>query len=148
MCAGPLATQDCKKRSNSRLAASRRRVDGFSATVFVNWESLFNGGFVYAQQGSIAVTSAVRTAAYHWQKWNMSAFSPWQFGHKNLPRVSDTRISVVGGVVVTGIPTTRGVSTTLVDWSVPVGVGFVRPAVRGTWGGGEAGDWRGPLGRA
>ena len=38
MCSGPPATLDCKKRSNSRLAESRRRVDGFPATAFVNWQ--------------------------------------------------------------------------------------------------------------
>ena len=37
MCSGPPAILDCKKRSNSRLAESRRRVDGFPTTAFVNW---------------------------------------------------------------------------------------------------------------
>ena len=50
-------------------------------------------------------------AAHHWQKWNASSFSPWHFEHRTLPRVSDTRISVLGGVLVTGIPETRRDST-------------------------------------
>ena len=37
ICSGPTATLDYNKRSNSRLAESRRRVDGFPATAFVNW---------------------------------------------------------------------------------------------------------------
>ena len=36
MCAGPLITLNCKNRSNSRRAASRRRVDDLLATTFVN----------------------------------------------------------------------------------------------------------------
>ena len=36
MCSGLPATLDCNKRSNSRLAESRRRVDCFTATAFVS----------------------------------------------------------------------------------------------------------------
>ena len=50
-------------------------------------------------------------AAHHWQTWNASSFSPWHFEHRTLPRMSDTRISVLGGVLVAGIPRTRRDST-------------------------------------
>ena len=113
MCAGPPATLDCKKRSNSRLAESRRRVDGFPATAFVNWANLCS--MAYSSMHSRAVLLSfepyVLGAAHHWQKWNASSFSPLYFEHRTLPRVSDTRISVLGGVLVTGIPETRRDST-------------------------------------
>ena len=37
MCSPPPAFLDCKKRSNSRVAESRRRVDDFPTPAFVNW---------------------------------------------------------------------------------------------------------------
>ena len=67
--------------------------------------------------------------------------------------MSDTLISVLGGVLVTGIPETRRDSTLLglVEWSVSVGVGFVGPAVCGAVcvyvGGGRAARyWCDPAG--
>ena len=60
---------------------------------------------------SLSFEPYVLGAAHHWQKWNASSFSPWHFEHRTLPRVSDTRISVLGGVSVTGIPETRRDST-------------------------------------
>ena len=60
----------------------------------------------------------------------------------------DTRISILGGVLDTGIPQKERQHGPLglVEWSV------IGPFVRSTWGGGggggEAGDWRGPAGRA
>ena len=109
MCAGPPATLDCKKRSNSRLAESRRRVDGFPATAFVNWANLCSMAYssMHSRAESLSFEPYVLGAAHHWQKWNASLFSPWHFEHRTLPRVSDTRISVLGGALVTGIPETR-----------------------------------------
>ena len=60
---------------------------------------------------SLSFEPYVLGAAHHWQKWNASSFSPWHFEHRTLPWVSDTRISVLGGVLVTGIPETRRDST-------------------------------------
>ena len=66
--------------------------------------------------------------------------------------MSDTRISVRGGVLVTGIPRTPEKAARplgLVERSVSVGVGSVGLAVCGTCvAGGAAGDWCGPAGRA
>ena len=109
MCAGPPATLDCKKRSNSRLVESRRRVDGFPATAFVDWANLCSMAYssMHSRAVSLSFEPYVLGAAHHWQKWNASSFSPWHFEHRTLPRVSDTRISVLGGVLVTGIPETR-----------------------------------------
>ena len=56
---------------------------------------------------SLSFEPYVLGAVHHWQKWNASSFSPWHFEHRTLPRVSDTRISILGGVLVTGIPRTR-----------------------------------------
>ena len=75
MCAGPPATLDCKKRSNSRLAESRRRVDGFTATAFVNWANRYS--MVYSSMHGRAVSLSLEPyeldAAHHWQKWNVSS---------------------------------------------------------------------------
>ena len=60
---------------------------------------------------SLSLEPYVLDAVHHWQKWNASSFSPWHFEHKTLPRVSDTRISVLGGLLVTGIPQTSRDST-------------------------------------
>ena len=113
MCSGPPATLDCKKRSSSRLAESRRRVDGFPATAVVNWANRCS--MACSSMNSRAVLlyfeSYALGAAHHWQKWNVSSFSPWHFEHRTLPRVSDTRINVLGGVLVTGIPPTWSDST-------------------------------------
>ena len=113
MCAGPPATLDCKKRSKGRLAESRRRVDGFPATAFVNWANLCSMACssMHSRAVSLSFEPYVLGAAHHWQKWNASSFSPWHFEHRTLPRVSNTRISVLGGVSVTGIPETRRDST-------------------------------------
>ena len=113
MCTGPPATLNCKKRSNSRLAESRRRVDGFPATAFVNWANLCSMAYssMHSRVVSLYFEPYVLGAAHHWQKWNASSFSPWHFEHRTLPRVSDTRTSVLGGVLVTGIPETRRDST-------------------------------------
>ena len=62
---------------------------------------------MHSRAVSLSFESYVLGAAHHWQKWNASSFSPWHFEHRTLPRVSDTRISVLGGVLVTGIPETR-----------------------------------------
>ena len=136
MCAGPPATLDCKKRSNSRLAESRRRVDGFPATAFVNWANLCSMACssMHSRAVSLSFEPYVLGAAHHWQKWNASSFSPWHFEHRTLPRVSDTRISVLRGVLVTSIPeTSEGTARLpgLVEWSVSVGIRFVGPAVCG-----------------
>ena len=106
MCAGPPATLDCKKRSNSKLAESRRRVDGFPGTAFVNWANLCSMACssMHSRAVSLSFEPYVLGAEHHWQKGNASSFSPWHFEHRTLPRVSDTRISVLGEVLVTGIP--------------------------------------------
>ena len=113
MCSGPPATLDCKKRSNSRLAESRRRVDGFPATAYVNWVNRCSMAYssMHSRAVSLSFEPYVLGAAHHWQKWKASSFSPWHFEHKTLPRVSDTRISVLGGLLVAGIPPTRSDST-------------------------------------
>ena len=54
MCAGPPATLDCKKRSNSRLAESRRRVDGVPAKAFMNWANLCS--MAYSSMHSRAIS--------------------------------------------------------------------------------------------
>ena len=90
MCSGPPATLDYKKRSNSRLAESRRRVDGFPATAFVNWANRcsMTCSSMHIRAVSLSFEPSVLGATYH---------SPWHFEHKTLPWVSDTRISVLGG---------------------------------------------------
>ena len=59
---------------------------------------------MHSRAVSLSFEPYVLGAAHHWQKWNASSFSPWHFEHRTLARVSDTRISVLGGVLVTGIP--------------------------------------------
>ena len=71
MCSGPPATLDYKKRSNGRLAESRRRVDGFPATAFVNWANRCSMACssMHSRAVSLSFESSVLGAAYHWQKW-------------------------------------------------------------------------------
>ena len=110
MCAGPPATVDCKKRSNSRLAASRWRVDDFSATASsVNWANRCSVAYssMHSRTVSLSLEPYVLGAAHHCQKWNASSFSPWHFEHRTLPRVFDMRINVLGGVLVTDISAKR-----------------------------------------
>ena len=52
---------------------------------------------MHSRAVSLSFEPSVLGAAYHWQKWKASSFSPWHFEHKTLPRVSDTHISVLGG---------------------------------------------------
>ena len=112
MCTGPPATLDCKKRSNSKLTESRRRVGSFPATAFVNWANRCSmASPMHSRAVSLSLEPEVLGAAYHWQKSNESSFSPWLFEHRTLPQVSDTRISILGGLLVTGIPRTRRDST-------------------------------------
>ena len=79
MCAGPPATLDCKKRMNSRLEESRQRVDGFPATTFVTWVNRCSMAcsLMHSRAVSLSLKSYVHGAAHHWQKWNVSFFSPW-----------------------------------------------------------------------
>ena len=154
MCTGPPATLDCKKRSNSKLAESRRRVDGFPATAFVNWANLCSMACssMHSRAVSLSFEPYVLGAAHHWQKWNASSFSPWHFEHRTLPRVSDTRISVLGEVLVTGIPEIRRDSTAhRVGRMERISRSRFRRACR-LWcgvcgGGGGAGYWCDPAGR-
>ena len=113
MCSEPPATLDCKKRSNSRLAESRRHVDGFPATALVNWANRCSMAYssMHSRAVLLSFESYVLGAAHHCQKWNASSFSPRHFEHTTLPRVSNTRISVLCGLLVTGIPPTRSDST-------------------------------------
>ena len=138
MCSGLPATLDCKKHSNSRLAESRRRVDGFPATAFVNWANRCSMAYssMHSRVVSLSFEPYVLAAAHHWRKWNASSFSPWHFEHRTLPRVSDTRISsVLGGLLVSRRPGATARPLGLVEkWSVSVGVSFVGPAVCGTCG--------------
>ena len=67
--------------------------------------------FIHRGAVSLSFEPYVLGAAHHWQKWKASSFSPWHFEHKTLPWVSDTRISVLGGLLVSGIPPTRSDST-------------------------------------
>ena len=71
MCSRPPATRDYKKRSNSRLAESRRRVDGFPATAFGNWANRCSMACssMHSRAVSLSFESSVLGAAYHWQKW-------------------------------------------------------------------------------
>ena len=113
MCTEPPATLDCKKRSNYKLAASRRRVDGLSATAFVNWANRCSMAdlSIHSKVVLLLFEPYILYVAHHWQKWNESSCLPWCFEHSILPRVSNTRISVLGGVLVAGIPRTRAEST-------------------------------------
>ena len=72
MCSGPPATLDYKKRSNSRLVESRRRVGGFVATAFVNWANRCSMACssLHSRAVSLSFEPSVLGAAYHWQKWN------------------------------------------------------------------------------
>ena len=78
MCAGPPATLYCKKHSNIRLAASRRRVDGLSTMAFVNGVSRCSmaDSSMHNRAISLSFEPYVLGAAHHWQKWNASSFSP------------------------------------------------------------------------
>ena len=71
MCSGPPATLDYKKRSNSRLAESRRRVDGAPATAFVNWANRCSMACssMHSRAVLLSFEPSVLGAAYHWQKW-------------------------------------------------------------------------------
>ena len=98
MCSGPPATLDYKKRSNSRLAESRRRVDGFPATAFVNWANRCS--MACSSMHSRAVSLSFEPSVYSVPRTTGRSgrqYSPWHFEHKTLPWVSDTRISVLGG---------------------------------------------------
>ena len=100
MCSGPPATTlDYKRRSNSRLAGSRRRVDGFPATAFVNWANRCSMACssMHSRAVSLSFEPSVLGAAYHWQKGKAIFAVAFCFLHKTLPRVSDTRISALGG---------------------------------------------------
>ena len=66
---------------------------------------------MHSRAVSLSFEPYVLGAAHHWQKWNASSFSSWHFEHRILPRVSDTRISVFGRVLVTDILETRRDST-------------------------------------
>ena len=78
MCAGPPATLDCKKRSNSWLSESRRHVDGFPTTAFVNWANRCSMAYssMHSRAVSLPLEPYVLGAAHHWQKGNASSFSP------------------------------------------------------------------------
>ena len=131
-------------------------MDGFSATAFVNRANRCSMAYssMYSRAVSLSLEPYVLGAVHHWQKWNASSFSPWHFEHRILPRVSDTRFSVLGGVLVTGIPRTRR------DRTAPrngrkerISRSRFRGACRmwhvfGGGGGGAAGEWCGPAGRA
>ena len=95
--------------AGSRLAASRRRVDGFSATTFVNWASRCSmaGSSMYRKAVSLSFELYVLGAAHHCQKWNASSFPPWHFEHWALPRISYTRISVRGEIWFCRYPADR-----------------------------------------
>ena len=143
MCAGPPATLDCKKRSNSRLAESRRRVDGFPATVFVHWTNRCSMTYssLHGRTVSLSLEPYVLGAAHYWQKWDASSVSP---GHLNIELRRGCLIHV--SVILAGywLPVSRGPGKTawllrLVEWNVSVGVGSVGPGLCGTCGrGGEA----------
>ena len=143
MCAGPPATLDCKKHSNSRLAASRRRVNDFSAPAVVNLANLCSmaNSPMHSRAVSLSLEPYVLGAAHH-----------WHFEHRTLPWVSNTRISVLGGVLVTVLPWTWINSTAPRTDRIERTrrSRFHRASIRGTLGGegGEAGDWRSPAGRA
>ena len=112
MCAGSPATLDYEKCSNSRLTESHRRVDGFPATAFVNRANCSMAySAMHRRTVSLFLEPYVLGAAHLWQKWNASSFLPWHFEHKTPTRVSDTRDTIIGGVLVTGILRTRRDST-------------------------------------
>ena len=66
---------------------------------------------MHSRAVSLSFEPYVLGAAHHCQKWNASSFLPWHFDHRTLSGVSDTRISVLGEVLVTDIPPTRRDST-------------------------------------
>ena len=70
MCTGSPATMDYKKRSNSRLAESRRRVDGFPATAFVIWANRCSMAYssMHSKAVALSLEPYVLGAAHHWQK--------------------------------------------------------------------------------
>ena len=157
MCARSPATLDCKKCSNRRLAESCRRVDGFSATTFVNWVNRCSMPYssVHSRAVSLYLEPYVLSAAHHWQELNASSVSPLHFEHRTLPRISDTRISTLREVPVTGIPRTRR------DGTAPR-IGRTERTSRSrfrrvcrmwhvfvcVWGEGGGGELCGPAGRA
>ena len=67
MCARPYATLDCKKRSDSRLAASRWRMGGLSTTAFVNRANrcLMADSSVHSWAVSLFFEPYVLGAAHH-----------------------------------------------------------------------------------
>ena len=101
-CSGPPATLYCKKRSNSRLAEFRRRVDGFPATIFVNWANRCSMGYssMHSRAVSLFFEPYVLAAAHLWQKWNASSFSPWHFGGAGGGRLVRSRRMSVSLVIV------------------------------------------------
>ena len=62
---------------------------------------------MYNRAVSLSFEPYVLGAVHHWRKWNASSSSPRHFEHRTLPRMSDTRINVLGGVLVAGILRTR-----------------------------------------
>ena len=68
MCAGPLATLDCKKRSNGKLTAFRRRVDGLSATAFMNWANCcsMTDSSIHSKAVLLSFELYVIGAVHHW----------------------------------------------------------------------------------
>ena len=149
---GPPATLDYKKRPSSRLSESRRHVDGFPATAFVNWANRCSMACssIHSRSLSLSLEPYVVGAAHDSQKRNSSLFSPWHSEHRTLPRASDTRVSVLGEGLVTGIPRTRKDSTApRIGGMERISRSRLRRACR-MWhvcgGGGAAGNWCGPAG--
>ena len=130
-------------------------MDSFPATAFVNWLNRCSMAYssLYTRAVSLSLEPYVLGATHHWQKWNASSFSPWHFEQRTLPRVSDTCISLLGGVLVTGIPRTRRDSTAPRIGRMEC---ISRSRLRRAWcmwrvwrrDVGAAGDWRGSARRA
>ena len=107
---------------------------------------------MYSRVVSLSLESYVLGDARHWQKWNASSFLPWHFENRTLPRVSDTRISDLGGVLATGTPQTKRDSTApRIGRMERISRSRFRRVCRiwyAWWGGGGlARDWCGPAGR-
>ena len=104
---------------------------------------------MHSRAVSLSFEPYVLGATHHWQKWNESSFPPWICEHKTLPRISDTRISVRGGLLVAGIPQTRryNMAPKTGRMECIIESNFEEPAVRGQWGQGWEIDVAPPVGR-
>ena len=103
---------------------------------------------MHSRAVSLSFEPYVLGAVHHWQKWNASSFSLWNFEHRPLPRMSGTCIAIRDGCLLSVFRGPEEIvwPLRLVEWGVRVGVDC---RVCRTWPiGARVGDWYGPVRQA